>query len=250
MVPSRGSITQRTPLVPARSVPSSPSDAVVGSGGEQAVDDQPLRGLVHLGDHVGAGGLGVDRGPGPAQPVERAGRDASAASRTARASSSAGSGRVGRWSRRRSPAQRTRGGRRTPPSGTRAAGAAGELAWMVRHSLMARRVRTTTTAVPPAAMAAPTRAPRPVASGGVAGALEVDEGVADERAGGAGEEDRHEGQHSGPDGRERGAGRGRCRSGGLRPARGVRGRASFPMVRPGPAGVLPWAVSAPVQCRP
>ena len=35
--------------------------AVVGSGAEEALDDQRLGGPVHLGDHVGAGGLRADR---------------------------------------------------------------------------------------------------------------------------------------------------------------------------------------------
>ena len=48
-------------------------DAVVGPGGAQALDDEALGGAVHLGDHVGAGGLGVDRGSGAAQTVDEEG---------------------------------------------------------------------------------------------------------------------------------------------------------------------------------
>ena len=65
---------------------------------------------------------------------------------------------------------------------------------------MARSVSTATTAVPPAAITAPTSPPEPGQQAAVvAGALQLGDPVADEPSGGAGEEDRGEGQDSGPD---------------------------------------------------
>ena len=75
MVPSSGSTTQRTPLVPRAVGALLAEDPVVGPGAEELGLDQRLRRAVHLGDHVGAGGLGADLGaraargrPGAAAP--------------------------------------------------------------------------------------------------------------------------------------------------------------------------------------
>ena len=57
-MPSSGSTTQRRPLLPARSPPSSPRIAVVGPRGGEPLADQPLGGVVGLGDEVGRARLG------------------------------------------------------------------------------------------------------------------------------------------------------------------------------------------------
>ena len=75
--------------------------------------------------------------------------------------------------------------------------------WIVRHSPMARRASTTTTATPPAPMSAPTRAPMASGVRAVAVALQVGEAVADERADGAGHDDGHEPEHPGRHRRQR-----------------------------------------------
>ena len=79
MVPSSGSTTHRTPLVPAMSTPSSPRIPSSGRAPSSALGDQHLRGPVHLRHHVGARGLGADlgsrAGPAPStqQPAGRPG---------------------------------------------------------------------------------------------------------------------------------------------------------------------------------
>ena len=59
-MPSIGSTTQRTPLVPAALAALLPQHAVVGPGSSEPLDDQPLAGGVHGGDDVHGTGLDSD----------------------------------------------------------------------------------------------------------------------------------------------------------------------------------------------
>lgn len=46
-------------------------DSVIGSDGKDGIHDQSFRGPVHLGDHVGAGGLGVDGSAGAGETIDQ-----------------------------------------------------------------------------------------------------------------------------------------------------------------------------------
>ena len=64
-------MSQRTPLVPASAVPSSPTMPSSGRAGADAVDDERLGGAVHLGDHVGGRRLRGRRSTGAVSPSIR-----------------------------------------------------------------------------------------------------------------------------------------------------------------------------------
>ncbi len=133
-------------------------DSVIGSHTKDPVDDELLGRTVDLGDHVGQGRLGVDDDAGSGESVEKeiGGRRREFDRKCEEF--------VGRLDRH--VTQRTLGCRRTPPDGggvrRRVSMASGSACLIVRHSPMARKVSTTTTAVPPAAMRAPSTAPMPV----------------------------------------------------------------------------------------
>ena len=95
MVPSSGSTTQRTPLVPARSVPSSPRMPSSGRAPSSRSTMQRLGGAVHLGDHVGAGRLRADLGAGPGRGRRAAARPRRGPTASARQAQLVGSVAVG-----------------------------------------------------------------------------------------------------------------------------------------------------------